>query len=71
MHHDDDAHLRPIDEKAIFAITRPHKRLLTLYMLRCLFANVAFPFVFVPCFFHYVTMRYRFDEEGVAVSWGY
>jgi putative membrane protein len=71
MHHDDDAHLKPVDEAAILAITRPDKKLLTLYFIRCLFANVAFPFAFLPCYLRYITLRYRFDNEGVAVSWGY
>jgi putative membrane protein len=71
MHHDDDAHLKPVDEAAILAITRPDKKLLTLYFIRCLFANVAFPIAFLPCYLRYITLRYRFDNEGVAVSWGY
>jgi putative membrane protein len=71
MHHDDDAHLKPVDERTIFAVSRPHPRLLTLYIVRCLFATVAFPIVFLPCYFRYITLRYRFDEEGVAVSWGF
>lgn len=71
MHHDDDAHLKPVDARTVTAITRPHKSLLTLYLLRCLFATIAFPIAFVPCLFRYITLRYRFDEEGVAVSWGY
>jgi uncharacterized membrane protein YdbT with pleckstrin-like domain len=71
MHHDDDAHLKPVDDQAILAITRPHPRLLTLYILRCLLATAAFPIVFLPCLFRYLTLRYRFDQEGVAVSRGY
>src|SRR5437762_1446360 len=71
MHHDADAHLQPVDEQAVLAITRPHQNLLWLYVLRCLFATAAFPIAFVPCCFRYLTLRYRFDEEGVAVSWGF
>ena len=69
--HDDDAHLKPVDETEILAITRPHPRLLTLYFVRCLGATVAFPIAFLPCYLRYLTLRYRFDNEGVAVSWGY
>ena len=33
-------------------------------------SNVAFPFVILPLYFKDKTLRYRFDEEGVAVSYG-
>jgi uncharacterized protein len=51
-------------------ITRPEKGLLVLYVLTSLLAFVAFPFVFVPLFFRYETLRYRFDDEGVFMSYG-
>lgn len=69
-HHDDDAHLREVDADAIFALTRPHRNLLPLYVIYSLMSNVAFPFVFPPLLFRYITLRYRFDKEGVAVSHG-
>ena len=70
MHHDDDAHLRGVNADAIFALTRPDRKLLTLYVIYSLMSNVAFPFVFLPLYFRYITLRYRFDKEGVAVSHG-
>lgn len=70
MHHDDDAHLRDVNADAIFALTRPNRRLLTLYFIYSLASNVAFPFVFLPLYFRYITLRYRFDKEGVSVSHG-
>jgi uncharacterized membrane protein YdbT with pleckstrin-like domain len=70
MHHDDDAHLRDVSSDAIFALTRPDRKLLTLYFIYALLANVAFPFAFLPLYFRYITLRYRFDKEGVAVSYG-
>ena len=70
MHHDDDAHLREVDADAIFGLTRPDRKLLTLYVIYSLMSNVAFPFVFLPLYFRYITLRYRFDKEGVAVSHG-
>ena len=70
MHHDDDAHLREVNADAIFALTRPDRKLLTLYVIYSLMSNVAFPFVFLPLYFRYITLRYRFDKEGVAVSHG-
>ncbi len=44
MHHDDDAHLREVDADAIFALTRPDRKLLALYVIYSLAANVVFPF---------------------------
>lgn len=70
MHHDDDAHLRGVDADAIFALTRPDRKLLPLYVIYSLMSNVAFPFVFLPLYFRYITLRYRFDKAGVAVSHG-
>lgn len=55
---------------AVYQITRPHKRLLLLYVLRCLLAGPFFPIIFLPALFKYETLRYRFDTEGVAMSWG-
>ena len=70
MHHDDDAHLRDVNADAIFALTRPDRKLLTLYFIYSLAANVGFPFAFLPLYFRYITLRYRFDKEGVSVSHG-
>jgi|SRR6266508_5542831 len=70
MHHDDDAHLHDVNADAIFALTRPDSKLLTLYFIYSLAANVAFPFAFLPLFFRYLTLRYRFDKDGVSVSYG-
>jgi uncharacterized protein len=53
----------------VLAITRPSRRLLAYYVLRA----VLFPLrlVILPYdFFRYETMRYRFDPEGVTMSWG-
>jgi putative membrane protein len=40
------------------------------YLVRSLFATVAFPLVAIPLYFKYHTLRYRFDSEGVSMSWG-
>lgn len=63
----------PPDKEAIFAIERPSPRLLTLYVLRSLalcFLGPWFLVAIVPLYFRYHTLRYRFDDEGVAMSWG-
>ena len=54
----------------IYAIRRPHPNLLWNYALKSLLALFFAPIVFVPMFFKYHTLRYRFDEEGVSASWG-
>lgn len=70
MQHDDDAHLSDVDADRIFALTRPDDSLLTLYIIYSLLANVAFLFAFIPLYFRFRTLRYRFDKDGVAVSYG-
>lgn len=52
------------------AITRPDDALLTYYILVSAAALIAFPFVFVPLYIRFKTLRYRFDDEGVSMSWG-
>ena len=60
-----------MDESAIRAIERPHPSLLTLYFLQALATLIAFPFVFLPLFFKYRTLKYTFDDEGVNAAWGF
>ena len=54
----------------VHAITRPDRKLLTQYLLRAALTGPAFPFVFVPSFFKYETLKYRFDDEGITMAWG-
>lgn len=54
----------------IYDITRPHHKLLTLYTLRSLLTTVLFPIIFLRLYFKYHTLKYRFDDEGIAMSWG-
>ena len=70
MKQDSDAHLNDVEAEQIFSITRPDKNLLLLYTIYSLFANVAIIFIFPPLLFRYITLRYRFDHDGVAVSYG-
>jgi len=58
---------RPFDPTAI---TRPSPVLLKYYMLVSLVGGPAFPLVLLPLFCKYVTLRYKFDEKGVSMSWG-
>jgi putative membrane protein len=51
-------------------ITRPEKALLWYYLFITALSNVLSPIVFLPLFFKYETLHYRFDDEGVSMSWG-
>jgi putative membrane protein len=53
------------------AVTRPDRALLTYYVLVAALTTVGFPFVFIPLFIKYHTLRYRFDDDGVHMSWGF
>ena len=52
------------------SITRPDESLARYYGLVSLLSGPFFPFAFVPLYFKYITLRYRFDESGVSMSWG-
>lgn len=54
----------------IASIQRPVRPLLTYYFFQCLATLFMFPVTMTVFFFRYHTMRYRFDEEGVHMSWG-
>lgn len=58
----------PLD--AIRRIERPSPKLLQYYALSCLLTGPLFPIVFLPHFFKYHTLRYRFDDEGISLRWG-
>ncbi len=58
------------DEQSILAIERPHKSLWTYYLLCCVAFPPAFPFLVLPNWFRYHTLRYKFTAEGVSMSWG-
>jgi putative membrane protein len=60
----------PADPARILAIERPEKALWTYYILRCLVVPPLFPVLILPSYFRYHTMRFRFTEEGVSMSWG-
>lgn len=70
MNQQELTHAEPVDEKEIFSLTRPDKNLLPLYVFYALITTIGFPFVILPLYFRYRTMRYRFDTEGISVSYG-
>jgi uncharacterized membrane protein YdbT with pleckstrin-like domain len=58
------------DDAAILQIERPHPNLWTYYILACLVIPPLFPFLILPAWFRYHTMRYRFTDEGISMCWG-
>ena len=56
--------------ESIFSIERPHRSLMTYYILASLMTGPGLPFVLVYSYFRYHTMRYKFDAQGVSMSWG-
>ncbi len=54
----------------VHQVNRPEKALLAFYVLTAMLACVAFPLVILPLFFRYETLRYRFDAQGVFMSYG-
>lgn len=58
---------RPFDPSSI---TRPDPALLTYYIIVAVLTLVGFPFVFLPLYFKYHTLKYAFDDKGVSMSWG-
>ncbi len=59
-----------VDEASILAITKPDKALWTYYLLSCLIIPPLFPLLVLPMWFRYHTMRYKFTDEGISMSWG-
>ncbi len=51
-------------------ITRPDPALLRYYVLCSLVAGPFFLFPLIPMVCKYLTLRYRFDESGIAMRWG-
>jgi len=51
-------------------VRRPHRNLLLYYFLQSLLLGPLFPALLIPRFFRFHTLRYRFDDEGVSMSWG-
>lgn len=55
---------------AIAAVQRPRPELLKYYVIQALFTNIVSPITMLVLYFRYHTMRYRFDAEGIHMSWG-
>ena len=60
----------PAADRHIQSIERPDKALWTYYFLGCLVIPPLFPLVVLPAWFRYSTMRYKFTDDGISMSWG-
>jgi len=52
------------------SITRPQPALMTYYTITAAMTLIGFPVVILPLYFKYHTLRYRFDDKGIAMTWG-
>ena len=62
-----DTPAEPFDPKTT---TRPVRALLNYYIIVSLLTVVGFPFFILPLVFRYHTLRYKFDDDGITMSWG-
>jgi len=60
----------PPSSAAILAIERPHPNLFTYYWVSLLVFPPLLPILILPMWFRYHTMRYKFTDEGISMSWG-
>ena len=51
-------------------IERPDSSLLKYYVIMSLLTGPGFFILILPLFFKYETLKYRFDDEGMSMSWG-
>lgn len=51
-------------------IERPDRSLMKYYVITALLTGPASIFVILPLYFKYETLRYRFDDEGMSMTWG-
>ncbi len=60
----------PALDRQIQAIERPDKALWTYYVLSCLVFPPLLVFAGPYLYFRYHTMRYKFTDDGISMSWG-
>jgi len=52
------------------AIQRPDKSLLKYYVFMSLLTGPGIVVMLLPLFFKYETLRYKFEDDGMSMSWG-
>ncbi len=60
----------PPADDAILAITRPHADLMKYYLIASFVIPPIFPILMIVGAIRYRTMRYKFTDEGISMSWG-
>jgi putative membrane protein len=60
----------PANDRRVQSIGRPDKALMVYYFLTSLIILPAFPILIVVMYFRYHTMRYKFSDDGISMSWG-
>jgi putative membrane protein len=66
----DAAMTDPALDRQIMALERPDKALLTYYVLSCLVFPPLLLIMGPYLYFRYHTMRYKFTDDGISMSWG-
>lgn len=51
-------------------VTRPDPKLQTYYLVSSIFLGPLFFVPYIPLYLKYISLRYKFDDEGVSMSWG-
>src|SRR5690606_21830233 len=59
-----------VDEAAMLRIERPHRDLLRYYLIASFAIPPLFPIFMIYGAIRFRTMRYRFTDEGISMSWG-
>ena len=60
----------PASDRHIQSIEKPDKALWTYYFLSTLVAFPLLPIMAPYLWFRYSTMRYKFTDDGISMSWG-
>ena len=60
----------PATDRHIQSLERPEKALWTYYLVSALVIPPLFPFLAPYYYFRYHTMRYKFTDDGISMSWG-
>jgi putative membrane protein len=53
-----------------YHISKPDPALIRYYIIVALLTGPAAPITFIPLVCKYLTLRYHFDDKGLAMSWG-
>jgi putative membrane protein len=60
----------PASDRHIQSLERPDKALWTYYLLSAIVIPPLFPILAPYLYFRYHTMRYKFTDDGISMSWG-